>query len=169
MGDILPSFRGETIIRSGEVHDPRDWIEGVDNSDSDKRKWESANNGFSSRKMELDVNGNLQVAGSIIVDPQAVTAAGALTLGKTYHSLSNSSGSTYAVTLAAPTAAEDGIVKAIKMIAGDGTNTVTLALTNFVGGSASTTATFDSAGETLIAMAAGGKWVIQKEFGVTLT
>ena len=73
------------------------------------------------------------------------------------------------MTLAAPTSAEDGIVKASKMIARDGTNTVTLALTNVVGGSAATTATFDSAGETLILQAAGGKWVVIKEFGVTLT
>ena len=71
--------------------------------------------------------------------------------------------------MTAPTAAEDGIVKAIKMIAGDGTNTVTLALTNVAGGSASTTATFDAAGETLIVQAAGGKWIVLKEFGVTLS
>jgi hypothetical protein len=147
----------------------RAWVIGIDNSDSDKFKIHSGNSGFADRMMEIDVNGNTVVKGSLIVDPQAVTGAGALTLGKTYHSLSNSSGSTYAVTLAAPTAAEDGIVKAIKMIAGDGTNTVTLALTNVAGGSASTTATFDSAGETLIVQAAGGKWIVIKEFGVTLT
>jgi hypothetical protein len=46
-----------------------------------------------------------------------------------------------------------------------------LALTgpNVVGGSAATTATFDAAGETLILQAAGGKWVVLKEFGVMLT
>ena len=147
----------------------RAWIAGIDNSDSDKWKLASANGAFATRTLEIDVNGNAVVQGSLIVDPQAVTGAGALTLGKTYHSLSNASGSTYAVTLAAPTSAEDGIVKAIKMIAGDGTNTVPLALTNVVGGSAATTARFDSAGETLILQAAGGKWVVIKEFGVTLT
>jgi hypothetical protein len=73
------------------------------------------------------------------------------------------------VTLAAPTSAENGVVKTIEMIAGDGTNTVTLALTNVVGGSASTTATFDAAGETLVLVARSAKWVVLQELGVTLT
>ena len=88
--------------------------------------------------------------------------------------VSNATGSTYAVTLAAPTVAQIGITKTISMIAGDGTNTVTLALTNVIGGSASTTATFDSAGETLVlrAVQTGSstyKWLVIKEHGVTLS
>ena len=123
----------------------RAWIAGIDDSDSNKWKLASANGAFATRTLEIDANGNAVVQGSLIVDPQAVPGAGALTLGKTYHSLSNASGSTYVVTLAAPTSAEDGIVKSIKIVAGDGTNTVPLALTSVVGGSAATTARFDSA------------------------
>jgi len=78
------------------------------------------------------------------------------------------------VTLAAPTAAQLGIEKAISMIAGDGTNTVTLSFANCIGGSASTTATFDAAGETLVvrAVQTGAstyRWLIKKEHGVTLS
>jgi hypothetical protein len=60
------------------------------------------------------------------------------------------------------------------MIAGDGTNTVTLALTNVIGGSAATTATFDAAGETLVVRAVQTdsstyRWLVIKEHGVTLS
>jgi hypothetical protein len=78
------------------------------------------------------------------------------------------------VTLAAPTTEEVGLVKVISMIAGDGTNTVPLALTNFIGGSASSTATFDAAGESLVAQAVQTgastyRWLVIKEHGVTLS
>jgi hypothetical protein len=103
-----------------------------------------------------------------------VTGAGALTLNVSNCTLSHATGGTYAVTLAAPTAAELGITKTICMIAGDGTNTVTLALTNVIGGSAATTATFDAAGETLVVRAVQTdsstyRWLVIKEHGVTLS
>ena len=145
------------------------WAIGVDNTD-DAFKIDDSIDGYATPLLTIaKTTGHTTVTGSLVVSGQAVTGAGALTLGKTYHSLSNSSGSTYAVTLAAPTSAENGVVKTIEMIAGDGTNTVTLALTNVVGGSASTTATFDAAGETLVLVARSAKWVVLDELGVTLT
>jgi hypothetical protein len=162
--------RHETLLASGRCQDQAQCA--INRSPSPHREHyqiSDGNDGFATPALTIDSSENITAHGTFAVSGQAVTGAGALTLGKTYHSLSNSSGSTYAVTLAAPTAAEDGIVKAIKMIAGDGTNTVTLALTNVAGGSAATTATFDAAGETLIVQAAGGKWIVLKEFGVTLS
>ena len=145
------------------------WTMGLDNSDSDKFKIEDGNNGFSDRVLEIDANGNTVIKGSLIVDPQVVTGAGALTLGKTYHSLSNSSGSSYAVTLAAPTSAEYGIIKTIEMIVGDGTNTVTLSLANCDGGTAATTCTWNAAAQKLVVQGGATKWTILKQQGVTLT
>jgi hypothetical protein len=105
---------------------------------------------------------------------EAITAAGALDITRARNTLSNATGGTYAVTLAAPTVALLGVDKDISMIAGDGTNTVTLALTNVVGGAGATTATFDAAGETLslraIQTAASTyRWMVTKEYGVALT
>lgn len=117
----------------------------------------------------IDDLDNIAVVSSISFAEEAKTSAGALTLSKVYHSLSNSSGSSYAVTLAAPTSVQLGIIKEIEMITGDGTNTVTLALTNVNGGSAATTCTWNAAGQKLIVMAGASKWTVIKEFGVTLT
>lgn len=105
---------------------------------------------------------------------EAITSAGALTAELTRHTLSNASGATYAVTLAAPTSVIVGIDKDISMIAGDATNTVTLALTNVIGGSASTTCTFNSASDHLVlrAIQTGAStyaWLVIKEHGVVMT
>lgn len=105
---------------------------------------------------------------------ESISSAGGLTLDNGSHILSNSSGASYAVTLAAPTSAHLGITKTISMAAGDGTNTVTLALTNVVGGSAATTATFDAGGETLVLQAiqtgaSSYAWLVLNEYGVTLS
>lgn len=100
---------------------------------------------------------------------QALAAAGAIGLTKRYVTLTGPASSTYAVTLAAPTANEAGQVKVIRMIATTATNAVTLALTNVSGGSAASSASFDAAGETLVLVAAGDKWIVLKELGVTLS
>lgn len=100
---------------------------------------------------------------------QAITAAGAISLTARYVNITGPASSTYAVTLAAPTANEAGIVKVIRMIATTSTNAVTLALTNIEGGTAATSASFDAAGETLVVVAAGAKWLVLKEQGVTLS
>jgi len=105
---------------------------------------------------------------------EARTTAGVLDITRARNTVSNATGGTYAVTLAAPTVALLGVDKDVTMIAGDGTNTVTLALTNVVGGAGATTATFDAAGETLSlrAIQTGAStylWMVTKEYGVTLT
>jgi hypothetical protein len=97
---------------------------------------------------------------------QAITEAGAIDLDAGYIDITGPATSTYAVTLAAPTT--PGVVKVIEMTGTTSTNAVTLALTNVVGGSAATTATFNAAGETLTLISAALKWVVLDELGVTL-
>jgi len=96
---------------------------------------------------------------------EAIVLAGALSVTKKYSSLAVPTGG--AVTLAVPAASMLGQIKVIEMITDDGD--VTLDLTNVVGQSSGTTATFDTAGDKLILIAAFDKWVVVKEFGVTLS
>lgn len=81
-------------------------------------------------------------------------------------------GTGFAVTLAAPTAAEIGHHKTITLEAID-SGAVTMALTNVVGGTAAGSASFDTAGEALILLGATigavRKWVVIKELDVTLS
>jgi hypothetical protein len=72
-----------------------------------------------------------------------------------------------AVTLAAPTAAMLGKLKTIQMTTDNGD--VTLALTNVVGQSSGTTATFNDAGDALVVIGgASSKWIVVKEYGISL-
>jgi hypothetical protein len=98
---------------------------------------------------------------------QTITAASAVTLSVNYVDISKSGAGTYAITLAAPT--QNNIVKTIQMTAVSGGGTVTLALTNCIGGTASTTATFDAVNESLVLISVTNKWLIIKQHGVTLT
>lgn len=109
------------------------------------------------------------VLGSLVASgaTQAIAAAGAISLDANHVKLTGPASSTYAVTLAAPTRA--GQLMAIQMIATTSTNSVTLALTNVIGGTQATTATFDAANETLVLISVTGKWVVLKEHGVTLS
>lgn len=73
-----------------------------------------------------------------------------------------------AVTLAECPATMVGKIKSIRMSVDNGD--VTLALTNIVGGTQSTTATFDEVDEELILIgSSSGKWIVVKELGVTLS
>lgn len=96
---------------------------------------------------------------------ESVVAAGAVSVTVSVTQLALAGAG--AVTLAVPT--KPGLIKVIKMTADNGD--VTLALTNVVGGSASTTATFDAVGETLVLVSdvASGKWIVLAEVGVTLS
>lgn len=103
---------------------------------------------------------------------QDITEAGAITLpaaAMTHVRITGPASSTYAVTLAAPTAAYAGRVLIIEMIATTATNAVTLALTNVQGGSAASSASFNAANETLILVAGTAKWNVVAEAGVTLS
>lgn len=114
------------------------------------------------------VGGLLQTSPTTLLPAtEAITAASAVSILIPVTNVTGPAASTYAITLAAPSA--PGIVKVITMTATTGTNAVTLALTNVVGGSAATSASFDAAGETLILISNNTKWVVFKEFGVTLT
>ena len=97
---------------------------------------------------------------------QVITAADAINLGATYVSVATTTG-TYAVTLGAP--ALPGHTKVIEMIKKTSSYTVTLALTNVVGGTASTTCTFDTSGGSLTLISKSDKWVVLKQYNVTLS
>lgn len=106
------------------------------------------------------------VSGGVKGPTQTITAADAIDLEAVYVDITGPASSTYAVTLAAP--ARPGMIKVIEMTGTTATNAVTLALTNVVGGSAATTATFNAAGETLVLLSSGTAWVVLAEVGVTL-
>jgi hypothetical protein len=92
---------------------------------------------------------------------ETVAAAGAISTTKGISLVNNASGSTYAVTLAAPSS-QDGQIKIIKL--GTATHTVTLAMTNIqtsgvYTASGTTTLTFTSTGDDAVFIAVGSKWV----------
>lgn len=95
-----------------------------------------------------------------------VEAPGALPADGGYVVLANATGGSYAVTLAAPTA--PGVTLTITMGSTDD-DAVTLALTNVVGGSSATSASFDAEHETLQLRAIESKWVVVDEHGVSLS
>ena len=72
-----------------------------------------------------------------------------------------------AVTLAAPDPLKFGKIKLIEMQTDGGD--VTLALTNVVGQSSGTTATFNDAGDQLVLQAGLTKWIVLKERGISLS
>jgi hypothetical protein len=101
---------------------------------------------------------------------QNITEAGAISLGSRLASIVGPASSTYAVTLAAPTAAEAGLVKVIRMASTTATNAVTLALSNVIGvPSSHTLATFDAARESLVVIASGDRWQYLAHAGVGLS
>jgi hypothetical protein len=100
----------------------------------------------------------------VSVYQESVVAAGAMSVTKVYTGLAVVGGG--AVTLAAPSATMLGQQKLIEMTTDDGD--VTFALTNVVGQSSGTTATFNSAGDALVLLAAFDKWIVLKELGIAL-
>lgn len=97
---------------------------------------------------------------------QKVTAATPINLDAGYVSLVTT-GASYAVTLGAPTI--PGVWLLIEMITRTGAFDVTLSLANCVGGSAATTCTWNTAGDSLLLLSKANKWLIVKEQGVALT
>lgn len=96
---------------------------------------------------------------------ETLTAAGAISLYKKTTKLALAGAG--AVTLAAPAASMLGEIKLIQMTADNGD--VTLALTNVVGQSSGTTATFNDVGDSLTLIAgANSKWIVLKEQGISL-
>lgn len=100
---------------------------------------------------------------NVILPSEAKIAAGALSNSLPLSTLQNGTGGSYAVTLAAPTASQDGQQKMIKAVTSM-LHTVTMALTNVVmaGGytpTGTTTATFTNVGDSLVLLAVAGKWV----------
>lgn len=74
----------------------------------------------------------------------------------------------YAVTLSPPTLA--GKLKIIQMTERTAPRTVTMSLSNVIGGTAATTCTWDAANDILVLLSVNNsKWLVIKEHGVTLT
>lgn len=114
------------------------------------------------------ITGGTVIGATLAGAVQNITAAIAISLDANHVKITGPGGTaTYAVTLAAPT--RGGQVMVIEMIATTGTNAVTLALTNAVGGTASSSASFDAVGEILTLVSASAKWVVLDELGVTLS
>jgi hypothetical protein len=99
---------------------------------------------------------------------QDISAAAAIDARASHVRITGPGSGTYAVTLAAPTAYDTEWLL-IEMVATTGSNAVTLALTNAVGGTAATSASFDAAGEMLLLRRADSKWLVVKQQGVTLS
>lgn len=93
------------------------------------------------------------------------TSAGALTVDQQLQKLAL--GTSGAVTLAAPSTSFNGRTMVIEMTADNGD--VTLALTNVVGQSSGTTATFNDVGDVLVLLGLTDKWLVLKEHGITLS
>ena len=98
---------------------------------------------------------------------QAITSARAVELDAKYVDVSKSGAGTYAITLAVPT--RKGIIKTIQMSTTSGGGTVTMDLTNVVGGSAATTCTWDTNLDSIVLLSLSSKWLVLKENGVALT
>lgn len=109
---------------------------------------------------------NLTAAGK---PTQSITAATAINPDASLVQITGPTSSTYAVTLAAPRPQDQGNTLAIEMKSTTSTNSVTLALTNVTGGTASSTCTWNAAAQKLILLACGTTWEVIKEDGVTLT
>jgi hypothetical protein len=95
---------------------------------------------------------------------RAISEAGAIPVSAEYVPIAGGTG--FPVTLDPPT--DPGAKMLIELVSIT-SGAVTLALTNVVGGSAGSSASFDATGEILMLRAAGSKWVVIKEVGVTLS
>ncbi len=100
---------------------------------------------------------------------ETLTAAGAITFSTTcrVHKFDTTLGA-QTNTIPAPAANQVGQLKIIEMTVRGGTNDTVITLTNVDGGSAGSTATFDSVGDTLVMVGGVSKWHIVKEIGVTM-
>lgn len=97
---------------------------------------------------------------------QEITKAGAVSVDVNYVDIIGPAESTYAITLDVPSRV--GQVLILEMTDTTGTSAVTMALTNVVGGTNGASASFDAAGEALVLLSVGSKWLVIKEYGVTL-
>lgn len=112
------------------------------------------------RRKEIDLT-------NLVNTEQTITAATAINVDANYVGITGPATGTYAVTLGTPN--REGQILVIEMISTTSTNAVTLALTNVVGGSAASSASFNAANETLTLVSISNKWVVLDEHGVTLS
>ncbi len=113
------------------------------------------------------ITGGTVIGATLAGAVQNITAAIAISLDANHVKITGPGTSTYAVTLAAPT--RGGQIMVIEMVATTASDAVTLALTNVVGQSGGTSASFDAAGEILTLVSASAKWVVLDEIGVTMS
>ncbi len=98
---------------------------------------------------------------------QTITAASAVNIDCIHCNLNSTTGA-FAITLDPPTS--PSVELAIELKANPNAHSVTLSLTNVAGGSHATTCTWSTVGGTLFLKSNNSsKWIVQKEFNVTLT
>jgi len=168
-GAVSSVMAGDSTSMPSSGWYPSGWFvrNGGFNSADDPAGWQRITTG-SNHDIYTDW---MPIGGKLV---QALTGAGTVSQNFDRTTLSNATGGTYAVTISAPAVANIGRHKQIEMIAGDATNTVTMALTNVVGAGGSTTATFSAAGATLLlqAVQTGAstyRWALVTNIGVTLS
>ena len=110
---------------------------------------------------------NFALATSGVRPTQATTAAGAIAAVAGLVELTGPASGSYAITLAAPRVQDAGRTLLIEMPAAAG-GSVTMALTNVTGGTASTTCTWTAAKSKLLLVAGAAAWEVAKQDGVTL-
>ena len=114
----------------------------------------------------VSVTGGSVIGATLAGNVQSISEAGAISLDANHVKITGPDSGTYAVTLAAPS--RGGQLMVIECVACVGTS-VTLALANVAGGTASNTATFNAADEVLTLVSTSTKWVVLDEHGVTLS
>lgn len=114
---------------------------------------------------DADVTLDVERVDEVYLQTETIGEGDVVSATKQYTNIDSTSGAG-SITLAAPDELDYGMVKTIEMT-GDGGD-IALALTNVVGGSAATTATFSAVGQALVLLAITGKWLVLKEYGVVL-
>jgi len=111
------------------------------------------------------ITGGSVVGATLAGKVQTITLAAAIDLDTNHVKITGPASGTYAITLAAPSRGSQILV--IEMVSTTSTNAVTLALTNVIGQSSGSTATFNAAAETMTLVSMSTKWVVLDEIGVT--
>lgn len=141
------------MARNTQVEPPPIWANVLDSNGRVSKEWEAW---FTKIQYFLSIDNHQTItnaATDIKLDAEVVSLI--------------ATSASYAVTLSAPTLA--GKMKIIQMTQRTNPQTVTMSLANCIGGSASTTCTWDAANDTLVLVSINNsKWLIIKEHGVTL-
>jgi len=114
------------------------------------------------------ITGGSVLGATLAGNVQEISEAGAISLDANHVKITGPGSSTYAVTLAAPS--RGGQILVIEMVSTTDSNAVTLDISsNVVGGTASSSASWDAAGEALVLISTSTEWIVLAEQDVTLS